>query len=392
MAQLVPTTYMAADNNGALELFVVAPTAADGYNPFGGAVGGLWHQAQQPLLSNTWSFPSPVTLASGLNVTADRQPTVIYDPNNQLLNVFVTDGTSQWQTRQDSDFTKWTKLGSPGLSMGQPVVGINADGRLEVFATGVDKPGNPSQLWHTWQDTAGDDNSWRSVQTGKWDYMGPSAGCKGTPALTQYPDGGLAVFVIDGNNRVQTRWQWPRSMGFGWFDWMDFLGSPGTLQVQSIVVAQNEDTTPNLFAICVEGESYSVFYRHQPFFWDVWTPLGIASAMGPNVKELSGPVVASDAAGRLVVIVGDIEGDQLFYTWQETPNDSDNWLSPWQALPSPPLAGGVNALLPTTSAAQVDGQTGLVAWSPAGGAFAQYYASHDANPKDLWSPWAQLPG
>jgi len=48
-----------------------------------------------------------------------------------------------WQTRPGGDWSGWASLGGP-LQFG-PAVGTNADGRLEVFVTGV------AFVAHNWQ-------------------------------------------------------------------------------------------------------------------------------------------------------------------------------------------------------------------------------------------------
>src|SRR5713226_3591184 len=79
----------------------------------------------------------------------------------------------------------WAALGGQ-LSGGSPVVGLNADGRLEAFATSAGGAG--PELVHLWQTSAGGDWS-------NWDNLGaPPGAALGALALGENADGRLEVF------------------------------------------------------------------------------------------------------------------------------------------------------------------------------------------------------
>lgn len=79
----------------------------------------------------------------------------------------------------------------------------SADGRLELFITGLD--GN---LWHIWETVAS--NGWSP-----WVSYG-SGGSRlvNAPAIAASGDGRLEVFVMGGNSSLQHIWQTGASNGW----------------------------------------------------------------------------------------------------------------------------------------------------------------------------------
>jgi hypothetical protein len=330
----VPTTWMAPNSGGLLE-FVVAPPADYLFSP-----QGLWRQYQSgPNLA--WSKPEQFTVPY-VNFTAAVQPKVAAEWDGHLA-VFVTDGKEfweQWQTSNaeaDSWSGTWQPLGSPGanLTVGEPAIGINQNGTLELFAVASD-----GKVHHVWQQSKGGDTNWSG-----WNDFGIPSNvkqCVGTPATASYPNGAQAIFVRTDQNTVRARWQYPPNNGWlrGWND----LGKPPNVdRISDPVVAANQDGRLNVF---VMGDDGNVWLRYQNFdwwrdwpfiFWEDWASL--ARPSDPNVStELTGPVVASDLQ-RLVVMVGDTNSDVVWYLWQAGVNDSDTWAQPgnqvWKSVSSP---------------------------------------------------------
>ncbi|MDX3135122.1 hypothetical protein PV367_36235 [Streptomyces europaeiscabiei] len=86
----------------------------------------------------------------------ERDPVVGHNADGRM-EVFVRglDGALWhiwhiWQVAPSSGWSGWESLGG-GIS--DPVVGSNADGRMEVFARGLD-----GGLWHLWQSAPS--NGW----------------------------------------------------------------------------------------------------------------------------------------------------------------------------------------------------------------------------------------
>ena len=117
--------------------------------------GGLWHQWQEEVGTDDWSgWVSEGTAGGGL-----RDHPVIGSSADGRLELFMTgsDGNiwHMWQTVASNGWSAWATLGSAGGGFGDaaPGLGRSGDGRLELFAAGVD--GN---LWHKWQTVAS--NGW----------------------------------------------------------------------------------------------------------------------------------------------------------------------------------------------------------------------------------------
>ena len=134
--------------------------------------------------------------------------------------------------------TGWSGWGSLGgqLEGGSPVVGRNADGRLEVFALGQTPTG--PELSHIWQD-AGSPTGWSD-----WASLGSAPGqFMSALDVGQNADGRLEVFTRVGlmSSGVSWHiWQDPAS-ATAWSGW-DNLGSPpGGVGAHLLVVGRNGD-------------------------------------------------------------------------------------------------------------------------------------------------------
>lgn len=97
----------------------------------------------------------------------------------ELWQVYAVDGVEPLKT--------WVSLG--GELASDPAVGINTDGRTELFAKGSD-----NHLWHRWQLT------WQG-----WASLGGSLAS--APAVATNSDGQLEVFARGTNNTLWHRWQ-----------------------------------------------------------------------------------------------------------------------------------------------------------------------------------------
>jgi acylphosphatase len=75
-----------------------------------------------------------------------RQPIVGTNADGRLEVFAVGGDDALWQIWQKARNNGWSAWQSMGGNVRQPTVGNNQDGRLEVFAVGSDEA-----LWHTWQ-------------------------------------------------------------------------------------------------------------------------------------------------------------------------------------------------------------------------------------------------
>jgi hypothetical protein len=118
------------------------------------------------------------------------------------LEVFVAgqDGTA-WHRWELEGWSEWTPMGLPhGDIFGSLVVGRDAEKRLEAFCVGT-VPGSEQALWHRWQKKPGSD--WAA-----WDSLDAPPGGPSDPVLGRNADGRLEVFcVTPDRSELWHRWQ-----------------------------------------------------------------------------------------------------------------------------------------------------------------------------------------
>ena len=171
--------------------------------------GSLW-KVEQTAANGSWSdwgyFGS---VDGGL---ADR-PALARSADGRLeLFVRGNDGAlwHRWQEQVDpsASWSEWVSEGTAGGGLlDHPVVAASADGRLELFMTGVD--GN---VWHRWQTAAS--NGWSP-----WTSEGSAGGgcTDAAPGLGRSGDGRLELFVVGRDGALWHKWQTAASNG--WSAW-----------------------------------------------------------------------------------------------------------------------------------------------------------------------------
>src|SRR5207249_562426 len=97
----------------------------------------------------------------------------------------------------------------PGvLLQPSPVASPSQDGRVEVFAVGVN-----GALWHIWQTAVnGAWSNWVSHGTP------PGGALQGTAAMAASQDGRLELFVVAADGALWHIWQ--TAVNRGWSDWV----------------------------------------------------------------------------------------------------------------------------------------------------------------------------
>src|SRR5436309_2313686 len=132
----------------------------------------------------------------------------------------------------------WAALGGQ-LGGGSPVVGRNADGRLEAFATSAGAAG--PELLHLWQTSAGGDwSDWANL------VAQPSASLTQGIAVQRNRDDGLEVFAAATDGAIWHIWRDPASTT-GWSDWAS-LGSAMGTALAVPAVERNGDGRLEVFA------------------------------------------------------------------------------------------------------------------------------------------------
>ncbi|KAK0703712.1 hypothetical protein B0T26DRAFT_732354 [Lasiosphaeria miniovina] len=195
-------SWMAPGAQGRLELFAH------------GSDGALWHVWQQAVnggWSGWYSHGSPSGVVLGGSPIVGRNV-------DGRLQVFVRGNEGNlWSVPQSSPgggWGGWISLGHPqavGITDSASVA-ANADGRLEIFAQGVDQ-----NLYHIWQTTPG--GSWSG-----WDLRGsPSGGIEGVLSIATSQDGRMEVFAVGNDGALWHIWQ--LSVNGGWSNWFNH-GTP----------------------------------------------------------------------------------------------------------------------------------------------------------------------
>ena len=317
----------------------------------------------------TWSslgFPPHTTIVSGPSVGVNV---------DGRLEVFVGGGDGNvwhiWQTTAGGAWSNWTSLGSPYHSSGQlippvsPIVSVNLDGRLEVFVC-------DSKLWHIWQTTAGGAwSNWTSLDAP------PNIGLSTQVAARGNHDGRLEVFAI-GRDDGNTWHIWQNTPGGAWSDWAS-LGAPPNYNLAQdpiqLVVEANSDGRLEVFVV-------------DDFLWHVWqnTPGGAWSDWAspshpPHLGLDYNFSVGVNLGGRLEVFAfgADIT---LWHMSQKTPGEP--W-GDWTSLGKPQ---NLYAPSPLAVARNLDGRLDVF--------FVPGLLSHigqvtpQITPGGAWSTWTSL--
>ena len=258
----------------------------------------------------------------------------------------------------------WSALDGQ-LSGGQPVVGQNADGRLEVFA---EAPGGVGpELGHIWQLTAG--GGW-----GSWDSLGappPPAAFLGFPRVARNADGRLEAFVRVGLMSTGALWHiWQTLPNGGWSSW-DNLG--GGIGPHHLEVDQNADGRLEVVAVNTIGQLVHIWQLTPGGAWGPWDVLGTP----PGGIGLSLAIVGQNADGRLEVFADGSDGG-VWHIWQTVPNGG--WSS-WDTLGK---AGGLATRVGCVGR-NADGRLELFAQQ----ANAIWHIWQTA-PNGGWSSWGSL--
>ncbi|GGP81600.1 hypothetical protein GCM10010215_03560 [Streptomyces virginiae] len=198
----------------------------------------------------------------------------------------------------------WRDTPPPWQSPEHPVAGLDADGRLSVFALDA---ADLSMLRRVQLDP--DADTWS-----QWETFGGPAGA--APTLGRNADGRLEVFSLaPGGVNLHHRVQRPDG---GWYDWEEFGGPAGAAPA----VARDADGRLEVFALSPGGAGVARRRQRAPggSAWEPWEPGFGGPAAAP-------PVVAANADGRLEVFVLAPGGAAIDHRWQEAPGGA--WTAAW---------------------------------------------------------------
>ena len=189
---------VALDVTGRLQLFALDP-----------ATRGILRCAQTNPATNTWGawevFGGP----------AAAVPTVGRNADGRLEVFAVSADTTLVRRIQNADgsWGAWTSFGGPAGAA--PAIGRNSDGRLEVFVLG---PGG-AYITHRWQNRANASaEDWSA-----WTQFGGAAGAP--PVVGTNADGRLEVFV-PGPAAAYLAHRWQNAPSGSWSSWDTTFGGP----------------------------------------------------------------------------------------------------------------------------------------------------------------------
>lgn len=217
------------------------------------AVGndGIVYQSWQLWPGGPWSDWKQ--LGSSLGFNGD---VAVIANSDGRLEVFAQTGDQVWHSWQNQagvdDWVDWYSLGDSVALQGQiaPAVGINSDGRLEVFAANFQAPF--VQTYHAYQLWAG--GSWSEWQA--LGYPSGSSGSKVGYSVAVSSDGRLLLFTV--NNLSNNISFWSEATPGDSSSWNTIATSLNFQSESPIVgVGLNADGTLQIFALSTDGNFYT---------------------------------------------------------------------------------------------------------------------------------------
>jgi hypothetical protein len=280
--------------DGRLEVFAVS-------------AGKLWH-VWQLAPNGGWSGWASLG-GPGAEGYVFSDPAVARN-NDGTLSVFVVgSGYEVYRIRQVAPGGAWgfwldLYRTSDWYPVGSPTVGVNDDGRLEVFVS--DQNG---RLRHIWQLSS------LGLSWSGWYSLGGFVGS--LPVVGKNGDGRLEVFAIDLGTEVMAH-VWQLASGGAWSGW----ASLGGAWVGNPAVGRNADGRLEVFAI--RASDQSLWHNYQKTAGGSWSGFQYLGG-GPWTRS---PSVASNLNGRLEVFTA--SGGRIYHRWQD-PTVSGGW-GPWALL------------------------------------------------------------
>jgi len=255
-----------------------------------------------------------------------------------------------WQTAPNNGWSGWNSMG--GLLTTDAAVATNHDGRLEIFARGGD-----DALWHNWQNSPG--GGWSG-----WNSLGGSI--TSDSSVDRNLDGRLEVFARGTDNALYHNWQ--MNLPFGVTIWSGW-NSLGGIITSDPIVYHDADGRLEAFARGTDGAVWHIWQTSPGGGWSGW------ASLGGVVTSLC--AVYQNADGRLEVFARGTD-NAIWHNWQTVPNGG--W-SGWFSL------GGVITSDPSINR-NADGRLELFVR----GTDNAVWHNWQTVPNGGWSGWASLGG
>jgi hypothetical protein len=153
----------------------------------------------------------------------------------------------RWEKKEPPGWSDWTSMGLPhGKIHGSLVVGNDPEGRLEAFCVGT-VPGSEQALWHRWQKKPGSD--WAA-----WDSLDAPPNGLSDPVLGTNADGRLEVFcVTPRRGELWHRWQQHDGEPKSWEKPWEKLPDDRPGKIGEVAVGLNGDALLTLVATARDG-------------------------------------------------------------------------------------------------------------------------------------------
>jgi len=199
-----------------------------------------------------------------------------------------------------------SRAAAPSALTSGPVVGKNADGRLEVFR--IDEDG---QLRHRWQkESNGDWIPWSSLGGNLLPGL----------AVTTNIDGEMCVFAVErGSNAVMYIRQ-AAPNGHAWSGWTNL----GEALQPPITVGVDQDRRLQVFGVSVRGGTVKHIWQTDAHGgWSSWADMG--QKLQPGLEA------ARNRDGRLELFGVSAENNALMHCWQRQANEPANFCD-WTSL------------------------------------------------------------
>jgi YD repeat-containing protein len=265
---------------------------------FGRGTDNRMYFRQQTTIGDLSSFAGWDVIDSGTNPSSGfRSDPALVRLGDGRLEVFGTanDGSMYTSTQitQAGSWAGWSSLGKPGTTtlVSSPVVAINANGALSLFARG-----NNNELWTNQQTSAG--GAWRGWTSLGWalQNINTSRDCI---AVDYDSNGRLVAIVNNAGGTVSFRVQSSPS-GINWNAWGNLIG--GAHGNTRPAVARNADGRLTVFFWADYGTSLAYESQTAPgaSTWNNWTDA--------YPKVTSSPVMFVDANGIIHAFALDASG------------------------------------------------------------------------------------
>ncbi len=201
----------------------------------------------------------------------------------------------------------WSKIGRPAaspLATNTPAIGVNADGRLEIFARATN-----SKLYHAWQNDPG--GQWSELYA-----LDPPGFIFAAPAVQRNKDGRLEVFFAGSNNELCHIYQIFGPGGDIQWSQTESLHLP----MQGLPAVQvNEDGRLEVF-VWDSANRLQHIWQKPTGGWSAWHVIKFDSPPNSNPPQVAGtPCAGRNADKRIEVFVRGTDG-RLWHAWQPRVN------------------------------------------------------------------------